>query len=329
MTSIKVDPETGEIIPENIMVRVETAPAISIDISYVAEYHKEPQKLIDMISQQAGFAVFGDMQDKKQRKACASHAASIIRCITPAADESKRMASEAKKIVNQDLSFRRDFEAGVREVATFHRKPLTDWEEEQAKLEAEQLAREDARLAAEKLEIDHQDAIDFDELFTLRKQREIEAERVRLEAKAIEDKRLFDEAVARKIESERLQMEAQARRNAEAEQVKLLEAEREEIRRQERAFAQEEAEKDRQALAELAIKNAEAQKLIDAFKEEAEADRLALIKHEELPSINLNPDKVASVKDRIIRAVADEFNVSSEVAEDLIKEFILLLELEL
>ena len=314
MTLIKVDPETGEIIPENIMVRVETAPAISIDISYVAEYHKEPQKLIDMISQQAGFAVFGDMQDKKQRKACASHAASIIRCITPAADESKRMASEAKKIVNQDLSFRRDFEAGVREVAAFHRKPLTDWEEEQARLEAEQLAREEARLAAEKLEIDHQDAIDFDELFTLRKQREIEVERVRLEAKAIEDKRLFDEAVARKIESERLQMEAQARRNAEAEQAKLLEAEREEIRRQERAFAQEEAEKDRQAVAELAIKNAEAQKLIDAFKEEAEAERLDLIK--EIPILHI------TVQDRIVAAVAIEFNVSVQVAKDLImREF--------
>ena len=321
MTSIKVDPETGEIIPENIMVRVETAPAISIDISYVAEYHKEPQKLIDMISQQAGFAVFGDMDDKKQRKACASHAASIIRCITPAADESKRMASEAKKIVNQDLSFRRDFEAGMREVAAFHRKPLTDWEEEQARLEAEQLAREEARLAAEKLEIDHQDAIDFDELFTLRKQREIEVERVRLEAKAIEDKRLFDEAVARKIESERLQMEAQAKRNAEAEQAKLLEAEREEIRRQERASAQQEAEKDRQAVAELAIKNAEAQKLIDAFKAEAEAERLASIK-EEAPVITVIN---ATIKDRIIWAVADEFDVSSEVAEDLIKEYVLLL----
>lgn len=314
MTLIKVDPETGEIIPENIMVRVETAPAISIDISYVAEYHKEPQKLIDMISQQAGFAVFGDMDDKKQRKACASHAASIIRCITPAADESKRMASEAKKIVNQDLSFRRDFEAGVREVATFHRKPLTDWEEEQSRLEAEQLAREEARLAAEKLEIDHQDAIDFDELFTLRKQREIEAERVRLEAKAIEDKRLFDEAVARKIESERSQMEAQARWNAEVEQANKLEAEREEIRRQERLFAQQEAEKDRQAVAELAIKNAEAQKLIDAFKEEAEAERLASIK--EIPILHI------TVQDRIVAAVAIEFNVSVQVAKDLImREF--------
>ena len=314
MSAVMIDEETGEMIASNVMVRVESAPAISIDLSLVATHHKEPQKLVDLINQQAGFVVFGDMQDKKQRKACASHAASIIRCITPAADESKRMASEAKKVVNQDLSFRRDFEAGVREIATFHRKPLTDWEEEQARLEAEQLAREEARLAAEKLEIDHQDAIDFDELFSLRKQREIEVERVRLEAKAIEDKRLFDEAVARKIESERLQMEAQARRNAEAEQAKLLEAEREEIRRQERAFAQEEAEKDRQAVAELAIKNAEAQKLIDAFKEEAEAERLDLIK--EIPILHI------TVQDRIVAAVAIEFNVSVQVAKDLImREF--------
>jgi hypothetical protein len=317
MSAVMIDEETGEMIASNVMVRVESAPAISIDLSLVATHHKEPQKLVDLINQQAGFVVFGDMQDKKQRKACASHAASIIRCITPAADESKRMASEAKKVVNQDLAFRRDFDAGVRDVAAFHRKPLTDWETEQAKLEAEQLAREEARLAAEKLELDHQDAIDFDELFTLRKQREIELERVRLEAKAIEDKRLFDEAVARKIESERLQMEAQARRNAEVEQAKLLEAEREEIRRQERLFAQQEAEKDRLAVAELAIKNAEAQKLIDAFKEEAEAERLASIK-EELPI----PAPAATIKDRIIWAVVGEFDMSFNEAEHLImKEF--------
>jgi colicin import membrane protein len=314
MSAVMIDEETGEMIASNVMVRVESAPAISIDLSLVATHHKDPKKLVDLINQQAGFVVFGDMQDKKQRKACASHAASIIRCITPAADESKRMAAEAKKVVNQDLSFRRDFDAGVREVAAFHRKPLTDWETEQARLEAEQLAREEARLAAEKLEIDHQDAIDFDELFTLRKQRELALEKERIEAKAIEDKRLFDEAVARKIEANRLEMEAHAKRNAEAEQAKLLEAEREEIRRQERVFAQEEAEKDRLAVAELAIKNAEAQKLIDAFKEEAEAERLALIK--EIPIFHI------TVKDRIISAVVIEFNVSSQVAEDLIiKEF--------
>ena len=40
-------------------------------------------------------------------------------------------AYEAKKIVNQDLSFRKLFEAGICEIAEYHRKPLTEWEQEQ------------------------------------------------------------------------------------------------------------------------------------------------------------------------------------------------------
>ena len=175
-----------------------------------------------MINQQAGFVVFGDMQDKKQRKACASHVASIIRCITPAADESKRMAAEAKKVVNQDLAFRRDFDAGVREVAAFHRQPLTEWETEQARLEAEQLAREEARLAAEKLELAHQDALDMDELITLRKAREAAVEQARLAAKAIEDKRLFDEAVAKQLEASREAIRAEELAKIEAAAKALL-----------------------------------------------------------------------------------------------------------
>ena len=222
MSAVMIDEETGEMIASNLMVRVETAPAISIDLSLVTTHHKEPQKLVELINQQAGFVVFGDMQDKKQRKACASHAASIIRCITPAADESKRMASEAKKIVNQDLSFRRDFDAGVREVAAFHRLPLTDWEAEQARLEAEQLAREEARLAAEKLELDHQDALDMDELITLRKAREAAVEQARLAAKAIEDKRLFDEAVAKQLEASREAIRAEELAKIEAAAKALL-----------------------------------------------------------------------------------------------------------
>lgn len=306
MSAVMIDEETGEMIASNVMVRVETAPAISIDLSLVTTHHKEPQKLVELINQQAGFVVFGDMQDKKQRKACASHAASIIRCITPAADESKRMAAEAKKVVNQDLAFRRDFEAGVREVAAFHRLPLTDWEAEQARLEAEQLAREEARLAAEKLELDHQDALDMDELITLRKAREAAVEQARLAAKAIEDKRLFDEAVAKQIEAKRLEIEAEATRKAEAQQAAKLDAERVKIRLEEQVRLAD-AELKRKARLEVELSRQE-----PSFKDDSKIIEPTIIKNTGLDPVT---------RRRMIGALAFEFDCTNDQAINLINKF--------
>jgi len=306
MSAVMIDEETGEMIASNVMVRVESAPAISIDLSLVTTYHKEPKKLVDLINQQAGFVVFGDMQDKKQRKACASHAASIIRCISPAADESKRMAAEAKKIVNQDLSFRRDFDTGVREVAAFHRLPLTVWETEQSRLEAEQLAREAARLAAEKLELDHQDALDMDELRTLRKAKEAAVEQARLAAKAIEDKRLFDEAVAKQLEAQRLQIEAEATRKAEAQQAAKLEAERAKIRLEEQTRLAD-AELERKARLEVELSRQE-----PSFKDDSKIIEPTVIKNAGLDRVTIS---------RMISAIAFEFDCTNDQAIDLINDF--------
>jgi hypothetical protein len=102
MPEVLIDESTGELLPQNVMAKVETAPAITIDISDVALYHTEPQKLVDIISAQASFAVF-DICSKKGRDACKAHAANIIRCIAPAANESKRMAAELKAIEDKRL----------------------------------------------------------------------------------------------------------------------------------------------------------------------------------------------------------------------------------
>jgi hypothetical protein len=273
MSAVMIDEETGEMIAANVMVRVETAPAITLDISLVATYHKEPSALVTLISAQAGYAVFSDMNSSKERKACSSHAASIIRCITPAANKSKRMASEAKKIVNQDLSFRRDFETGVRELAAYHRLPLTEWEDEQARLEAEQLAREEARLAAEKLELDHQDALDMDELITLRKAREAAVEQARLAAKAIEDKRLFDAAVDAKVALAQIAEDARTKQASDDTAARLC------------ASVTELSHKDDSRIIEPTV-----------FKAQ----------------------KNSAIRRRIISAIAFEFDISNEQAEQLI-----------
>jgi hypothetical protein len=193
--NLQVDPETGELIPQNVMISDIKAPAITIDVREVTTYHKEPAKLVEIIASQAAFATF-DVSTKAGREACKSHAANIIRCISPAINESKRMAADAKKIVNQDIAFRRDFEAGIRDLAAYHRKPLTEWEEEQARIkEAEELALFKIEEAKQYL-VDWQDAIDFNELFELRREKQIEDNK----KAEIEKKRLFDEEVTRKAQ---------------------------------------------------------------------------------------------------------------------------------
>jgi len=193
LVNLEVNTETGELIPQIIMVSDIKAPAISIDVSNVLTYHKEPGKLVKLIADQAAYATF-DISTKAGRDACKSHAANIIRCISPAINESKRMAADAKKVVNQDIAFRREFENGIRELAAYHRKPLTEWEEEQERIKQEEEDRLRKIEEEKQFLIDWQDAIDFNELFDLRKAKKAEDERLA----EIEKKRLFDLEVEKK-----------------------------------------------------------------------------------------------------------------------------------
>jgi hypothetical protein len=207
---LKIDEETGEILTSNVMVEVEKAPTIILDTSLITEYHKEPEKLVEIINKQAGFPVF-DIASKKGRTACASHSANIIKCIAPAINEAKRLEVEAKKVINQGLYFRKNFELGVREIAAFHRKPLTEYEEELERVKAEFEELEAKRIEEENYQNDWSDALDFDELFTLRKEKQEAEELAQAKAKAIADKAELELQVAERMES-LLQIEAEATR---------------------------------------------------------------------------------------------------------------------
>jgi hypothetical protein len=191
--NLEVNTETGELIPQIIMVDAVKAPAISIDVREVTTYHKEPGKLVKLIADQAAYATF-DISTKAGRDACKSHASNIIRCISPAINESKRMAADAKKVVNQDIAFRREFENGIRELAAYHRKPLTEWEEEQDRIKQAEENRLRKIEEEKQYLIDWQDAIDYNELFDLRKAKQAKDERLA----EIEKKRLFDLEVEKK-----------------------------------------------------------------------------------------------------------------------------------
>ena len=237
--TMKVDPDTGDIIHSEIMVKTEKAPAIVIDINDVALYHSEPEKLVDKIRAQAGFAVF-DISNEKGRTACRSHAANIIKCIAPAISASKALAAEAQKVVKQDLRFRKIFEEDVREIAEFHRRPLTEYEAELQRVKDEYEAAEAAKL--------------------------VEAKRIEEEAEA-EKKRLFEEEKA-KFEAEKREMEQEKQRIAD-ERAKI------ELEKKLRAEAEEQRIADEKRHAEeLKRQAAEAEQERIRLAEKAEQDRI-------------------------------------------------------
>jgi colicin import membrane protein len=248
MAKIQIGKDTGEIIPQNVMVETQKAPAIFIDINEVKVFHNNPQGLIDKINNQAGYIVF-DVSTAKGRDECRKHASSIIRCIAPALEASKALATEAKKVVQQDVNFRREFENGVRAIAAYHRKPLTEFEEEQERIKEELRLEEEKRIADEKYLKDWSEAIDYDELFTLR------CEKAKIERKAEEQRKVEEEReriekeVADRMEKERerirLEEEAKAQREIEAK----LSAEQAEKDRIEREARQAVEEKERKRVA--------------------------------------------------------------------------------
>ena len=171
MSYVKVDTQTGEVINDPIVVEFEQQLAINIDANMVREYHHDPKFIADYISMQAGRPIF-DVTTKNGRKECASFSAKIIKTIAPIVEASKNMASDAKKIVAQDLEFRKQIEPMIRFIAAEHRKPLTELEEEEKRIENEQKARELARIEEERLLTDWVYAIELNELFELRKKHE-------------------------------------------------------------------------------------------------------------------------------------------------------------
>lgn len=157
---------------------------------------------------------------------------------------------ELPKKIDANRKSMRDFLDNLKDEV---RKPLTDWEAEQAKIEAERLAKEEAEKLAIKIENDHEIGLllnaEFDrkiaEAKQLAEQQRLDHERVIAERAAEQARKQEQE----KAEASRLESEKEAERLREIESNKLiqakLEAERakqaeaEAVRQAERAVEQE------------------------------------------------------------------------------------------
>ena len=195
-----------------------------------------------------------DLTTKKGRDRVASLAAQVSRSKTAVEKPGREYLKQIKELPKMIEAELRDFVAKCDALRDEVRKPLTEWEEEQARIEEEKKSAEEATKLAEQVERDHELALLLNAEFDRNKEQE------RLAAEQAQRER--DERIAKEA-AERAKAEAEAKAQTEREA-----AARREI---EAKMAAERAEQERIAAEQRAIE-AEAR----AAREKEEAERRAI-----------------------------------------------------
>lgn len=218
-----------------------------------------------------------DLSTGAGRKRSASLAAKVAKIKVKLDGLGKDLVAEWKSNSKKVDSARKKMRDELDELKIHARKPLTDWEDEQERIEAEKQAKLEAEMKAAQVENDHEIGLLMNEKFD----RELAEEKARIEAQEkAERERIEQERIERE---ERLKEEAAAYAKAEAERKareneERIEREKQEaIRREEEAKqAQAQAEREKIAAQErerVASEQAEKQRKQDAI--DAENKRLA------------------------------------------------------
>lgn len=239
--------------------------------------------LIEAIEKEARSLV-PDVTTKKGRDAIASMAHKVARSKTYIDNAGKDLVAELKALPKQIDESRRVVRERLDALKDEVRRPLTEWEAEQARIAAEKAAEEERlRIEAEQkaalealrkqVEVDHEMALLMDkDIDRERADKAAEAERHRI-AREEEIKRQAEEKAKREA-TEKVQREIDAAAAREREAILAKErAERERIEAQQRAEreqreAAERAEREKQAAVEA--ERRKAQEEADRIRREAE-----------------------------------------------------------
>lgn len=228
--------------------------------------------LIELIEKEARSLV-PDVTTKKGRDAIASMAHKVARSKTYIDNAGKDLVAELKALPKQIDESRRVVRERLDALKDEVRRPLTEWEAEQARIAAEKAAEEERqRIEAEQkavlealrkqVEVDHEMALLMDkDIDRERADKAAEAERQRI-AREEEIKRQAEEKAKREA-AEKAQREIDAAAAREREAILAKErAERERIEAQQRAEreqreAAERAEREKQAAVEAERRKAQ------------------------------------------------------------------------
>ena len=234
--------------------------------------------LIEAIEKEARSLV-PDVTTKKGRDAIASMAHKVARSKTYIDNAGKDLVAELKALPKQIDESRRVVRERLDALKDEVRRPLTEWEAEQARIAAEKAAEEERmRIEAEQkaalealrkqVEVDHEMALLMNDAFDREQaEKKAEAERQRI-AREEEIKRQAEEKAKREAaEKAQREIDAAAAREREA----ILAKERAE---RERIEAQQRAEREQREAAERAEREKQAAVEAERRKAQEEADRI-------------------------------------------------------
>ncbi|MEX6162057.1 cell envelope biogenesis protein TolA [Proteus mirabilis] len=255
----------------NELVVIEQATAL--DLFTAPEKVNQMLEHIKSLAEEERKELDSDFSVAKNRKAFASLAYKVAQTKTYIDKEGKAVVDKLKELTKKVDASRKIFRDELDALSTDIRKPLTEWE-------AQEKAREEAEALKKQIEVDHEEALQMNELFDLRK---AEEERKRI---AREEEMKRQAAEQARLEAERKaqqEIEAAARREREAkEAAERAEREKQEaIQRAEQAAkeAKEKAERDAKEAQERAER--EKQLAIEAERKKAQEAEQARLAEEE------------------------------------------------
>ena len=254
--------------------------------------------VLEQIEKEAMSFVVGDLSVKKNRDAVKAMVTKVTKSKTYLESRGKELAAEYKEIPKRIDINRKKTKDFLTDLQARVRQPLTEWEEEDKRIKAEEAAEIEAEKLRVQMESDHEIALLMDEKFErelaekLAEEKRIEKERqAQLEKERIEREARIAEEAKLKAEQEAKQREENLERERLAAIEREEQAKRDAIEAEERAKAQaEEAERQRVISAEKAKQDAidaENKRLEDVeqakrdAEAKAESDRLTEIARKE------------------------------------------------
>ncbi|MDQ9411895.1 cell envelope biogenesis protein TolA [Escherichia coli] len=232
-----------------------------------------------------------DITTAKGRKEIASLAYKVAQTKTYLDGLGKDLVAELKEIPKLIDANRKTVRDRLDELKAKARQPLTDYEEEQARIKAEEEAKAAAEALAKQIESDHEIAILMD--------REFDRQREEARLKAEQEKREHEERLKREAE-EKARAEAEAKAKAEIEAAARREAEAK--------AAAERAEREKQAAIEA--ERRKAQEEAERIRRDAEAKEQARIAEEK---------RIKEEEERRAKDKAHRKEVNNKILADLIK----------
>ncbi len=281
--------------------------------------------IIEKIEKEARSLV-PDVSTKKGRDAIASMAHKVARSKTYIDNAGKDLVAELKALPKQIDESRRIVRERLDALKDEVRRPLTEWEAEQERIKAEEVARIKAEEDRKQFESDHEIALLMNEKHDREaKEKAEEAERQRI-AHEEELKRQAAEQAKREAEEKAAAELAAAKKREEdaiaaRAQAELLAKQAQERAEQEAKDAAEKAEAEKKAAIEA--EQRKAQEEADRIKREAEAKEAARLAEEKRIS-DEKAKREADVKHRkaiganIVKSLTEYSSITREQAIEVL-----------